>query len=116
VTFYFTNFPEKVTHFQLCKVFVVYGLLENVYVAQKLNARGQRSGFARFSRVKEVTKLFYAITDIRFGQSRLWARVARFDKAPVEGAEKRARVKGGRDEGVKPGREHVHTSKGGKKK
>jgi hypothetical protein len=103
VTFYFTNFPEKVTHFQLCKVFVVYGLLENVYVAQKLNARGQRSGFARFSRVKEVTKLFYAITDIRFGQSRLWA-------------EKRARVKGGRDEGVKPGREHVHTSKGGKKK
>jgi hypothetical protein len=66
VTFYLTNFPEKVTHFQLCKVFVVYGLLENVYVAQKLNARGQRSGFARFSRVKEVTKLFYAITDIRF--------------------------------------------------
>ncbi|GAU47310.1 hypothetical protein TSUD_283790, partial [Trifolium subterraneum] len=40
VTFYFTNFPEHIQHFYLRKAFEVCGIMEHVYVAKKLNSRG----------------------------------------------------------------------------
>ncbi|KAK2421773.1 heterogeneous nuclear ribonucleoprotein A0 [Trifolium repens] len=81
--FYFTNFPEQISHFYLKKAFEVCGILEKVYVAKKRNVHGQKYGFVRFSNVKNVSKLLIAINDIHFGQFRIWARVARFDKPPV---------------------------------
>jgi hypothetical protein len=81
--FYFTNFPEQISHFYLKKAFEVCGILEKVYVAKKRNVHGQKYGFVRFSNVKNVSKLLIAINDIHFGQFRIWARVARFDKPAV---------------------------------
>ncbi|MCI05132.1 RNA recognition motif, partial [Trifolium medium] len=97
VTFYFTNFPDHVTHFYLRKVFEVCGILEHVFVAKKLNVRGNRYGFVRFSNVWDVTKLLHAINDISFGHLRLWAKVARFDRKNEKGDVKGMRVKGDRD-------------------
>jgi hypothetical protein len=96
--FYFTNFPEQISHFYLKKAFEVCGILEKVYVAKKRNVHGQKYGFVRFSKVKDVSKLLLAINDIHFGQFRIWARVARFDK-PRVGVEGKGHKRGGREDG-----------------
>ncbi|GAU51172.1 hypothetical protein TSUD_412070 [Trifolium subterraneum] len=80
VTFYFTNFPEHIRHFHLRKALEVCGIMENVYVPRKYNVQGKRYGFVRYSNVRDVTKLLNAINEISFGQYRLWANVASFDK------------------------------------
>ncbi|MCI95347.1 endonuclease/exonuclease/phosphatase family protein, partial [Trifolium medium] len=41
-------------------------MLENVFVAKKRNVRGNRYGFVRFSKVRDVTKLLHAISDVSF--------------------------------------------------
>jgi hypothetical protein len=88
VTFYFTNFPEHIYHFHLKKALEVCGILENVYVPMKRNVSGHRYRFARFSNVRDVTKLLHAINDISFDQFRIRAKVARFDKSSETGVEK----------------------------
>ncbi|MCI22813.1 RNA recognition motif, partial [Trifolium medium] len=48
---------------------------------RKRNVHNNKFGFVRYSKVRDVTKLLRAINDISFGKFRIWARVARFDKA-----------------------------------
>ncbi|MCH84567.1 sulfate transporter, partial [Trifolium medium] len=59
----------------------VCGILENVSVANKRNIHGYRYGFVSFSKVRDVTKLLKAINNVSFGNLRIWAKVARFDRA-----------------------------------
>ncbi|GAU32086.1 hypothetical protein TSUD_53540 [Trifolium subterraneum] len=92
VTFYFTNFPEQIRHFYLRKAFEVFGILENVVVARKRNVHSYKYGFVRFSKVRNINKLLTAINEISFGQFRIWARVARFDKASFGEQENRVRA------------------------
>jgi hypothetical protein len=84
VTFYFTNFPAQLSHFYLRKGFEVCGILEDVYVAKKRNMHGKPYGFLKFSNVKDVTKLEKALNAVSFGQFRVSAYVARFDRAARE--------------------------------
>ncbi|MCI04548.1 RNA recognition motif, partial [Trifolium medium] len=88
VAFYFTNFPEHIQHFNLKKAFEVCGILENVHVASKRNVKGCKYGFARFSNVRDVTKLLHAINDISFDQLHICAKVERFDKSYANGVER----------------------------
>jgi hypothetical protein len=83
VSFYFTNFPVQLSHFYLRKGFEVCGILEDVYVARKRNKRGQPYGFVRFSNVRDIPKLTKALNAVSFGDFRVWARVARFDRNVV---------------------------------
>jgi hypothetical protein len=98
VSFYFTNFPAYLSHFYLRKGFEVCGILEDVYVAKKRNIHGQPYGFAKFSNVRDVTKLEKALNAVTFGQFRVRASVARFDRAarklasPGSGGEKKESV------------------------
>jgi hypothetical protein len=80
VSFYFTNFPVHLSNFYLRKGFEVCGILEDVYVARKCNKRGQPYGFVRFSNVRDITKLTKALNAVSFGDFRVRARVARFDR------------------------------------
>ncbi|KAK2434585.1 heterogeneous nuclear ribonucleoprotein A0 [Trifolium repens] len=80
VSFYFTNFPVHLSNFYLRKGFEVCGILEDVYVARKRNKRGQPYGFVRFSNVRDITKLTKALNAVSFGDFRVRARVARFDR------------------------------------
>jgi hypothetical protein len=80
VSFYFTDFPVQLSHFYLLKGFEVCGMLEDIYVARKRNKQGQPYGFARFSNVRDVSKLAKALNAVSFGDFRVRARVARFDR------------------------------------
>ncbi|GAU25531.1 hypothetical protein TSUD_280160 [Trifolium subterraneum] len=60
--------------------FEVCGMLEDVYVAKKLNKFGEPYGFVKFSKVKDVKKLLKALNVVYFGHFRVRARVARFDR------------------------------------
>jgi len=64
VTFYFMNFLEQIPHFYLQKAFEVCGILENVFVASKRNVYGELYDFVRFSKVRNVTKLLYALVSV----------------------------------------------------
>jgi hypothetical protein len=55
-------------------------MLEEIYVARKRNKQGQPYGFVRFSNVRDVTKLAKALNAVCFGDFRVRARVARFDR------------------------------------
>jgi hypothetical protein len=86
VSFYFTNFPVQLSNFYLRKGFEVCGMLEDVYIARKRNKLGQPYGFVRFSNVRDIAKLTKALNAVCFGDFRVRARVARFDRnaAPFE--------------------------------
>lgn len=80
VAFYFTNFPEGIHVFQLRQYFEVCGILNDVYIARKINIRGQLYGFLRFENVRNVDKLALALNNVWIGQCRNWACEARFDQ------------------------------------
>jgi hypothetical protein len=85
VSFYFTNFPAQLSIFYLRKGFEVCGILEDVYVARKRNRFGEPYGFVKFSNVKDITKMTKALNAVWFGQFRVRASVAKFDRnAPGE--------------------------------
>ncbi|KAK2409469.1 heterogeneous nuclear ribonucleoprotein A0 [Trifolium repens] len=83
VSFYFTNFPVQLSLFYLRKGFEVCGILEDIYVARKRNKQGQPYGFVRFSNVRDIPKLTKALNAVCFGDFRVRARVARFDRNNV---------------------------------
>jgi hypothetical protein len=58
-------------------------MLEDIYVARKRNKQGQPYGFVRFSNVRDITKLAKALNAVCFGDFRVRARVARFDRNNV---------------------------------
>ncbi|MCH79282.1 cysteine-rich receptor-like protein kinase [Trifolium medium] len=90
VSFYFTNVPPFISLFNLRKGFEVCGILEDVYVPSKRNIHGEVYGFVKFSNVKDVEKMVKALNAVCFGQYRVHARVARFDRnAAGEGRNKR---------------------------
>ncbi|GAU43941.1 hypothetical protein TSUD_284480 [Trifolium subterraneum] len=83
VSYYITNFPPLISLFHLRKGFEVCGILEDVYVARKRNVHGEVYGFVKFSNVKNAYKLEKALNVVSFGNFRVFARVARFDKHDV---------------------------------
>ncbi|KAK2444862.1 heterogeneous nuclear ribonucleoprotein A0 [Trifolium repens] len=80
VSFYFTNFPAQLSIFYLRKGFEVCGMLEDVYVSNKRNRFGEPYGFVRFSNVKDVSKMTKALNSVWFGQFRVRASVAKFER------------------------------------
>jgi hypothetical protein len=81
VTFYFTNFPMQAPNFILRQGFEVCGMLEEVFVPNKLNVNGEAYGFVRFSSVRDVDKLLRAVNNVYFGHMRVKASLARFHKS-----------------------------------
>ncbi|PNX76677.1 hypothetical protein L195_g032634, partial [Trifolium pratense] len=84
VSFYFTNFPPLIPNFFLRKGFEVCGMLEDVFVAKKTNRYGEPYGFVKFSNVKDVSKLTKALNAVCFGQYRVKASVALFNRYNAE--------------------------------
>ncbi|PNY07495.1 cysteine-rich receptor-like protein kinase, partial [Trifolium pratense] len=80
ISFYFSNFPAQLPKFYLRKSFEVCGILEDVYVAKKRNKYGQPYGFVKFSNVKNVSKMTKALNNVWFGNFRVKASVALFDR------------------------------------
>lgn len=65
----------------LCIVYVKHcGILSDVYVARHQNARGQEFGFVRFVNVKNKIKFSQTLNNVWFGDCRVWAHEARFDR------------------------------------
>jgi hypothetical protein len=55
-------------------------MLEDVYVAKKRNKYGEPYGFVKFSNVRDITKMTKALNVVWFGQFRVRASVAKFDR------------------------------------
>lgn len=83
VTFYFTNFPPQLSNFYLRKGFEVCGILEEVVVQSRRNVNEEIYGFVRFSKVRDVGKLLNVVNAIYFGNFRVRASIARFDRSVV---------------------------------
>jgi len=84
----------------------VCGILSDVYVSLYRNIHGQRLGFVKFLKVRDVAKLNKALNNVFFWDLRLFANVAKFDRFVKEEGSKEGevgRTKQGRDEGEKNG-------------
>jgi hypothetical protein len=79
-SFYVTNFPDNLPLYRIRQAFEVCDILSDVYVARHRNASGQEFGFVRFVNVKNKIKLSQALNNVWFGDCRVWAREARFDR------------------------------------
>jgi len=78
--------------------FVAMPILEDVVVPSKRNIHGKIYGFVRFSKVRDLGKLLKAVNAVWFGNFRVNARVAQFDRlatAVGQGDEKGEGVRGG---------------------
>ena len=80
ISFYFTNVPEAISYIALRQGFEVCGILEDVYLAKKRNVNGGVFGFVRFGKVLNVEKLLKALNNVWFGDCRVVAKVASFDR------------------------------------
>lgn len=80
VSFYFTNVPHDISYVALRQGFEVYGLMEDVYLARKRNVNGDVFSFVRYGKVKDVEKLLKALNNVWFGDWRVVAKVASFDR------------------------------------
>ncbi|GAU30400.1 hypothetical protein TSUD_364460 [Trifolium subterraneum] len=79
--------------------FEVCGMLEDVYVAKKLNNFGAPYGFVKFSNVRDVNKLSKALNAVYFSHFRVRARLARFDRNEAKEDRNPGTVKDGHKEG-----------------
>lgn len=79
-SFYFTNIPEFMPLYRLRQYFEVCGILSDVYLARRLNARGKVYDFVRFLNVKNRDKLGHALNNIWIGDCRVWVREAWFNR------------------------------------
>ena len=95
-TFYITNFPDHANYWYLRMGFEVCGILDDVYVAPRCNARGQRYGFVRFLKVWDVDNMVQALNNVWFGDFLVWAKVASF-KWKVSGGERGCGVRAVRE-------------------
>ncbi|MCI19348.1 hypothetical protein A2U01_0040504 [Trifolium medium] len=59
-------------------------MLEDVYVASKRNVHDEVYGFVKFTNVKNVNKLSKALNAVCFGNNRVQAKLASFDKSDKE--------------------------------
>jgi len=80
VSVYFTNIPQNITYRSLREGFEVCGIMEDVYLARKRNMNGGVFGFVRYSKVRDVDKLLKAVNNVRFGDWKVVAKVASFDR------------------------------------
>lgn len=99
VTYYFTNVPDMIPCFCVKEAFEVCGILDNLFLSRKRNKQDHIYGFVRFANVRDSDKLLRALNNVTIGQFRVWAKVARFDRKPLEVTGKRV-VKVIGEEGV----------------
>jgi hypothetical protein len=111
VSFYFTNFPAHLPLFYIRKGFEVCGILEDVYIAKQCNRFGEPYGFVKFSNVRDVSKLTKALNAVYFGQYRVRASLARFDRTSGPPG---SLDDGGEKKGVEVSVKATEDNKGGK--
>lgn len=80
VTFYFTNVPDMLLYHLAKEGFEVCGILDNLFLCRKRNKRSHLWNFVRYSNVRDVDKFLKAVNNVSFGQFRVWAKLACFDR------------------------------------
>ncbi|GAU27978.1 hypothetical protein TSUD_373730 [Trifolium subterraneum] len=105
--FYITNFPDRIMFVDLRKGLEVCGILDDVYVSRYWNNHGQRFGFVKFLKVRDMDKLKKALNNVYFWDMQLFANVAKYDRF-----EKDSRGGKGDGERQKPRRDEGEKNKG----
>lgn len=98
VSFYFTNVLEDISYNCLRQGFEVCGIMEDVYLARKRNVNGGVFGFVRYGKVRDVDKLLKALNNVWFGDCKVVAKVASFDRFENQKGDARVSVEGGKNQ------------------
>ena len=96
VSFYFTNVLEDISYNCLRQGFEVCGIMEDIYLARKRNVNGGVFGFVRYCKVRDVDKLLRALNNVWFGDCKVVAKVASFDRYGNKKGASRAGGEGGK--------------------
>ncbi|GAU41532.1 hypothetical protein TSUD_140630 [Trifolium subterraneum] len=80
VVFYISNFPEHFLFVDLKKGVEVCGIMEDIYVSRYRNKFGQRFGFVKYLKVRDIFKLKKALNNLYFWDLKLFANVAKYDR------------------------------------
>nr|GEU32791.1 RNA-directed DNA polymerase, eukaryota, reverse transcriptase zinc-binding domain protein [Tanacetum cinerariifolium] len=84
---YVTNFPKHFSSRDLWKNCQEYGREINAYISNRRTKSGDRFGFVRFNRIKDVDRLVKNLCTLWMGRLRLHANVARFQRPPLNKAQ-----------------------------
>ncbi|GJZ22653.1 RNA-directed DNA polymerase, eukaryota [Tanacetum coccineum] len=79
-TIFILNFPRSSTTKDLWQLCDRHGVVTDVYIARKLSKIGQRFGFVRFIKIKDLKTLIEDLNKIWIGNYHLFASKARFDQ------------------------------------
>ncbi|CAK8575102.1 unnamed protein product [Lathyrus sativus] len=78
VSFFITEFPDKVNAKELFEVFKVYGVISEVFIAGRHDKRGRRFGFAKFRKVHDPRVLACNLDSIVLEGKKMHANIPRF--------------------------------------
>nr|GEY64785.1 RNA-directed DNA polymerase, eukaryota, reverse transcriptase zinc-binding domain protein [Tanacetum cinerariifolium] len=79
-TIFISNFPRSSTSKDFWQLCDRHGVVTDVYIAHKLSKIGQRFGFVRFIKIKDLKTLIEDLNKIWIGNYHLFASKARFDQ------------------------------------
>ncbi|PWA93439.1 hypothetical protein CTI12_AA070330 [Artemisia annua] len=79
-TIFVSNFPKTTITKDLWQLCNRHGVVTDVYIARKLSKFGQRFGFVRFIKIKDLKTLIEDLNKIWIGNHHLFASKARFDR------------------------------------
>ncbi|KAJ0602305.1 putative RNA recognition motif domain, nucleotide-binding alpha-beta plait domain superfamily [Helianthus annuus] len=80
ITFYVTNIHPHISDGELWLESKNYGQVVDAYIARKLDKKGKRFGFLRFTNVKDTEKMIKALNQMSFFGWKIKTNVARFVK------------------------------------
>ncbi|KAJ0700670.1 putative RNA recognition motif domain, nucleotide-binding alpha-beta plait domain superfamily [Helianthus annuus] len=80
ITFYVSNIHPHISDSELWIECMNYGHVVDAYIARKRDKRGNRFGFLRFIKIKDVEKMTKALCQMSFYGWKIRANVARFVK------------------------------------
>nr|GEV93966.1 hypothetical protein [Tanacetum cinerariifolium] len=95
MSIYVTKFPKQFSfrdHWKKCQE---YGRVIDVYIPNRRNKSGDRFGFVRFIHIKDVDRLVKNLCTLLMGRLRLHANVARFQRPPLNKAQRVKRANAG---------------------
>ncbi|XP_022004007.1 polyadenylate-binding protein, cytoplasmic and nuclear-like [Helianthus annuus] len=84
-TIFLANLPDEVSDKEIWLEIRRCGYLSDVYFPKKRDLKGKRFAFARFKKIRDISKLVQALNNVWFGDKRVKANVSKFQREEDKG-------------------------------
>ncbi|XP_035834168.1 serine/arginine-rich splicing factor 12-like [Helianthus annuus] len=84
-TIFLANLPDEVSDKEIWLEIKRCGYLSDVYFPRKRDLKGKRFAFARFKKIRDISKLVQALNNVWFGDKRVKANVSKFQREEDKG-------------------------------